>query len=427
VPVLGGKAEVLLPFSGYTVGSFDGRIIFGLPAPINQSRREGRLTYATASGARGELVLPRGSYLGNNLGSSERSLAVTYTREEWAHHINLTDGKLRVLRPGSVSSRGPTWSSDGRQVALHDSTDGAYGITVMRPDGSGARHYPVSAFPDFMQWSPNGKVIAYSPEPGFGGAREIGLLDLATGETRIVSSSPGAQLLHYRWRPDGTSLVVFKWFPGIGNGPLVRQLFEASLSGRERILRDISVEFPELTQGGPVSARFVALGAGQSWGQAYLLSPDGGPLLKLPPMRLAGFTGEPGLSRDGRWLAWLARNTAGKGTLVYIVSTRGDSLRTLPIPFDVDPASFKIPFTPDGKHLILYGKLPGENVSKIFSVPLDGSAPRALATLPASSRVAGRLDLSPDGSAVVFTSVGQWTSKISEIDVTPILQAVGYR
>jgi hypothetical protein len=69
--------------------------------------------------------------------------------------------------------------------------------------------------------------------------------------------------------------------------------------------------------------------------------------------------------------------------------------------------------------------MPGDTVSKVFSVPLDGSALRALATLPTKSTVAGRLDLSPDGTAVVFTSVGPWTSKLYEIDVTPILQAIG--
>ena len=422
VPVGGGRSDPGFAFTGYQVGSFDGRISFHLPQPSNQSRRQGRVTYTSSVGAHGEFHIPRGSYLGNGL-SSERVLAVVATRQDWAHIVNLADGKVRELRPGSLHSRGPVWSPDGRKIALHDSTGGVYGITVMNADGSGARNYPIAAFPSYTRWAPNGQSLAFSFEPRAAGPAEVGVLDLATGTTRVVSVAPKATLVDYRWRADGRSLLVMKWFPGQQNGPLVRQVFEAPLTGKERMLRDISVEFPKLTRGGPISGELLVLGENLNTDH-YFLAPDGGSLVKMPRLELGGFSGEPGVSPDGKWVAFPARNRNGPGTNIHLVSVAGDSLRVLRMPFEIGPSTFRPPFTPDGRNLILFGKAPGESVSKIYSVPLDGSAPKALATLPTTSTVAGRLDLSPDGSAVVITSVGPWTSKIYEIDVTPILQSM---
>jgi Tol biopolymer transport system component len=428
VPAAGGKSETVFPFttgfpfSGYMIGSIDdGRIGFFIPGSFNLAERQGRVTYATVSGAHGEFLIPRGATLENNL-SSTRAVAVVDTRPEWAHLVNLTDGNVRVLRPNSVSSRGPAWSPDGRKIALHDSTGGVYGITVINADGSGPRHYPVAAFPSYMRWAPDGRALAYSLEPKPGGPPEIGVLDLATGETRVVSSSPNASALDYRWRPDGKSLVVLKTFPGSGNGPLVRHVFHATVTNGERKLRDLNAEFPSMVNGGLFSDS--VLGVGNAPNVEHLLVPTmGGPAVRLPPGR--NWIREPGVSPDGKWLAAIVRDSDGRINSIDLVSAAGDSMRTLRLPFEAGPSIFRPPFTPDGRHLILFGKIPGETVSKIFSVPLDGSAPKALATLPTTSTVAGRLDLSPDGSAVVFTSVGPWTSRLYEIDVTPILQAIG--
>jgi Tol biopolymer transport system component len=422
IPVAGGKSEAVFPFTGYTVGSIEGRIIFRLPQPLNRTRREGRVTYTSSAGAHGEFHVPRGANIGNNL-SAEKVMGVVSTRQEWAHIVSLADGKLRELRPGSLSSRGPAWAPDGRKIAMHDSTGGVYGITVMNADGSGARHYPVAAFPSYTRWAPDGQSLAYSTDPRPGSPPEIAVLDLATGMSRVVSVAPNATLVDYRWRADGQALLVMKWFPGHQAGPLVRQLFEAPLAGKERMLRDISVEFPKLTRGGPISGELLVLGENLN-SEHFFLAPDGGSLVKMPRLELRGFNGEPGVSPDGKWVAFPARNRNGPGTNIQLVSVAGDSVRLLPIPFEISPTTFRPPFTPDGRNLILFGKAPGENVSKIYSVPLDGSAPKALATLPATSTIAGRLDLSPDGSAVVVTSVGPWTSMIYEIDVSPILKAI---
>lgn len=422
VPSAGGRSEATLTFTGNPpMGSIQGRVLFTRSGARNQAQREGRVEYLTASGSRGEFRIPRGASFGE-YPEGARTLVIGYARSDWAHMVSLADGKVRELRPASLSSRGPAWSPDGRRIALHDSTGGVYGITVVNADGSGARHYPVAAFPTYMRWAPNGQTLAYEPEPRPGGPREVGVLDLASGSTRVVSSSPNATTVDYRWRPDGRSLLVFKWIVRSGGGPLIRQVFDVSVAGGERMIRDIGSEFPDMINGGPISGDLVALGNASNTDH-YLLPAGAGTPIRLP--RGGYWIREPGVSPDGKWLAAIVRDPDGRITSIDLVAADGSSVRTLRLPFEVGPSTFRPPFTPDGRNLILFGKLPGENVSKIFSVPLDGSATKALATLPTTSSVAGRLDLSPDGTAVVFTSVGPWTSKLFELDVTPILQAIG--
>ena len=99
----------------------------------------------------------------------------------------------------------------------------------------------------------------------------------------------------------------------------------------------------------------------------------------------------------------------------------GDSLRTLSLPFEVT-CCWNAPFHPDGRHLILGGTTPGESISKLFLVPLNGDAPRVLSQF---SRLNGTAYVSPDGRSLVFTSEGTPTSTIYELDVTPILQSIG--
>lgn len=419
VPSAGGRGETTMTFTGNApMGSIQGRVLFTRSGVRNQAQREGRVEYVTASGSRGEFRIPRGANPGQ-YPEAARTLMIAYTRRDWAHIINLADGKVRELRPGSLSSRGPAWSPDGRKIALHDSTGGVYGITVINADGSGARHYPISALPSYMRWAPNGQTLAYAIEPRMGEPLQVGVLDLASGTTRVVSIAPNATQFDFRWRADGGSLLVMKWT--MGSGPLVRQVFEAPVLGHERIVRDISSEFPELTRGGPISGDWVALGNASNTDH-YLVPAAGGTPIKLP--KGGYWIQEPGVSPDGKWLAALVRDPDGRVRSMEIVAADGSSVRPLRLPFEVGSTTFRPPFTPDGRSLILFGKAPGESVSKIYSVPLDGSAPKALATLPTTSTVAGRLDLSPDGSAVVFTSVGPWTSRIYEMDVTPILQAI---
>jgi Tol biopolymer transport system component len=60
VPAAGGPSEAVISNSGEIDGSIDGQIAFYRPDACAQS--EGRMAYVTASGARGEFMIPPGSH-----------------------------------------------------------------------------------------------------------------------------------------------------------------------------------------------------------------------------------------------------------------------------------------------------------------------------------------------------------------------------
>ena len=441
VPAAGGPSERAISYSGAGEGSIDGRIAFYRPDA--RARTEGRIAYVTTSGGQGEFRIPPGTWTGSDPPGvwSAQSLLIHTTRPSAAHMLNLADGTVRDLLPGALNSRAPVWSPDGRRLALQTGTSEHFEITVMNADGSQLRRYPVSVDPTttsmgnrvpptglgtHMSWSPSSQTLAYYAGAG---ATTLAVLDPATGRTHVVSSAPpDGAIQNFIWRPDGKSIVLIKQTMNdavdiIQSERRLRrsEVYETLLDGTERKLRDIAAEFPDSRPGGFISDRLLVMGAPR-W-ESAVISIAGGTAQKLPGTdhRLPS----PGVSTDGKWVLWLIRNTDGGITSVQLMTNEGDSLRTMNLPFEVDRRFPYSAFLPDGQHVILVGKPPGEGTSKIFLVPLNGETPRVLTQV--QGRLTGMFDISPDGKTLVYTVEGTPTSTIYELDVTPILQSIGKR
>lgn len=374
------------------------------------------MAYLTGSGGRGEFRIPSGAGWGGRVRSAQ-SLLTHVTRASTAHLLNLADGTLRDL-PGSRQSRGAVWSPDSRQLALMDSNGGQCQIVVLHPDGSQPRRYPVLVDPATasLRWSPDGRLLAYYP---WRGATNLALLDPATGNIRTLFSTPDAGYIDPVWRPDGRSLVLVKYsgWPDTTH----RDVYEAALDGTTLKLRDLDDELPFI--------RFISdrLLLGAADGGRYSVIPTNPGVTQRLPF-VVGRVPFPGVSSDGRWLLFHLWNQTERPKLdrrsssVELLTIGGDSSRTVSLPFG---AQFETPlFFPDGRHVILVGNAPGDSVSKIFLVPLDGTPPRLLAAVPAMP-YEGRLELSPDGRTLVFTTEGPPTSTLYELDLSPILPSVG--
>lgn len=417
VPAAGGRSEPLFPvrspeYENVVGVSPDGRVAFYQANPR-------WFYYLTSSGAAGEITValpPLDDGWGYDFTlDSMRYTTMGQVGNPRAHVLNLAAGTVRDLLPGNLQSRSPLWSPDGRRLAMQVSNGSHFEIAVMNADGSQPRRYPVTLDPTPMRWSPNGEMLAYYA----GAGTTLVVLDLATGETRTVSSAPNGADRDFIWRPDGKSIVLVKHSAPSGHPS---EVYEARMDGTERKLRDIGAEFPGFGTGGFISDRLLLAGTYSTLADSVLVIPSsGGTAQELPRARRNAW---PGVSNDGKWLLFLIRNTDGRITSVELMTHGGDSLRTLSLPFEVDPRNFTPPFHPDGQHVMLVGKAPGESAFKIFLVPLNGDIPRALATFPGTP-YNGRLDLSPDGSTLAFTSVGPPISTIYELDMSPILQALG--
>lgn len=416
VPAAGGQSESMISNLSNFEGSINGQIAFYRPDTRAQS--EGRMAYVTPSGVRSEFrVLPES----HGDMRSAQSLLIRTMSSAATHVLNLADGRQRDLLPGIQMSRCPVWSPDSRRFALLlDSTGGRSQLAVINADGSNLRRYPIT-LPDTtsIHWSPNGQMLGYYNDGAV--PATIQVMETATGKVSTVFSAPDVAWFDFMWRPDGKSIVLVKGF--VQSGKRHREVYEAALDGTARKLRDIDNEFPF---GHLISDQVMLLGADGDLGNRYAITPSvGGATRKVKEG--TNRVGAPSVSNDGEWLLFLLGKTTPI-TSVELVAISGVSSRVLNLPFKVVGGYWTPPLDPpfdaDGRHIILFGKTPGESTSEIFLVPLDGTPPRVLATLPGTV-YKSRLALSPDGSSLVYTLQGSPISTIYDLDVSPILRSIG--
>jgi Tol biopolymer transport system component len=459
VLVAGGRSESLFPYTKFTGGNVvglspDARVAFFLENPD-------RFSYRTISGIDGEISValpPLNDGWGFNmtLDSSMRYTTMTQIRNEGVRVFDLATGQARDLLPGNVQSSTPAWSPDGRRLAVLTGNLSHYDITVVNADGSSPRRYPVPVHLDGwgkspwdMPWSPNGRFlvfratralerdkVGYSPDD----QSQLALLDVSSGQTRVLATS-SERIGRFVWRSDGNAIRATKRtvFP-IGS-PSQWRIVEIPLNGPERLLRDISTEFPNVNEVVFTSDReaVVRVATGAST-ERFLVPLDGGAARRLPDPGT-----EPGSRAGGTLVAGnqllipqvdAADSRSLGARVIKVLSTVGDPTRTLRLPFmpassfaGWSSRSYHIVVLPDGKQVVSVGKVTGESVYKLFLVPLDGSATRLIGELPNRKGVLvpfgdWPLAPSPDGKLLAYTSDGPSTSKIHEIDFGPALQSI---
>jgi len=437
VPVVGGRSEPVVPrtpITGNTVVGLspDGRVAFFRANPD-------RYFYRTISGVEGEISvalppLDTGWSYNPRIESRLQYATFTQVRHQGVRILDLATGQARDLLPG-VHTSAPAWSPDGRRIAVLSGPLSHRDIIVMNADGSGQRRYPLS--PHLMNggsggtpwwpmpWSPDGRFLAFRVNDGHKVARvpadqlQIALLDLNSGQTRVLETSPG-DFNDFVWRPDSKGLRALKRTFGTDGSSSRWSIVEIPLNGTEQLLRDISAEFPGVNGIDFSSGRAVVVRVASSLRAGLFLVPLDGSAARRLPDRGAEPGSRFGIGRlVGNQLFLGQVDAKGEVRVMTILSTVDYSTRTLRLPFHVVS---NVVVRPDGKDILLAGKASGDSVNKLFLVPLDGSATRLLGELPSGS--GGSRALSPDGKLLAYTSDGPITTKILEIDFEPVLQAI---
>ena len=207
----GGATEVLFPvhrvskdwYENVVGVSPDGRVAL-------YARNPDQFFYMTADGATGEIAVALPA-LDEGWGhdftlESTRYATLTQVLDQRVHVLDLATGHVRDLFPPGVQSISPAWSPDGRQLAVRTGNVSNYATSVVNADGPGLRRYPVS--PDLpehqdagsaMQWSPDAGLLAFKAD----GWQKLALLDVNSGQTRILTRSPGEGIGSFAWRLDG--------------------------------------------------------------------------------------------------------------------------------------------------------------------------------------------------------------------------------
>lgn len=99
---------------------------------------------------------------------------------------------------------GPDWSPDGTTIAFNSDRDGGIRGYLVDPDGTNLRRIDVDAWLEYPSWSPGGTRLAFMG--AIGANYEIFTVDLATGEVRQLTDSPGGDGWP-AWSPDGSTIV----------------------------------------------------------------------------------------------------------------------------------------------------------------------------------------------------------------------------
>ena len=285
-------------------------------------------------------------------------------------------GSSAILSDLKQSTFHPDWSPDGSRIAFELEGADGWDIWTAAADGSDRMlvvdHTTCPANDcigvSYPAWSPDGDAMAYArfhAAPGDIVSSDIEVMDIATGETRVVASSPRRTVLEYpRWSPDGGSLVyAFTRFstdtadPGTETGSGLAMVDTVTPDAEPRELTDPELfgSYPDVrTSDGLIVFATYDLGEFQGTDEPsnlYTVRPDGSGLTQLtdfgPGERRAT---QPSWTPDGeRILFTLVEHAPGfdQPRRAAFVDASGDGLAILepsathprlrPVPADHEP------------------------------------------------------------------------------------------
>ena len=436
VPLAGGASQRVFSIpeaqgAGGAILGTDGHIAF-----YQRGMRDGTLTadasaisYVTASGEHGDVRVPFGAKLTFDAGVP-RSGTIAIDREPTtAYALDVTTGKVRSLMPSEVEGRDPSWSRDGKKLALQTWNGSRYDITVMDGDGSNRRTYPVAldVTNGQMDWSPNGRYLLFR----VGRRDDHGMIDLATGAARVLAYRSGTSQ-GWTWRADSKAVIIARNKAASDRPHAYDEqlaVYEVTLDGRERLLRDLSNELPGHVGATFVSDHMLALASRE---KRVLVPVNGGPVRTIPGPgagRNAGFnTAHTAyVSTDGsRLLVRMSQDGENGASSLRLLTTSGEQVRTIALPFLASPDARHRPvFSAMGDEAIVLAGVKGgaPEQSQFHAVPFDGSAPRLLATVPGSMPWYEQFTLSPDGRTLAFAvRAAKFYTAVYELDVGALLR-----
>ena len=273
-----------------------------------------------------------------------------------------------------------SWSPDGASLAYVSDRLAPPDIYVVPAGGGDERRLTSDRGLEYRPtWSADGKQLAYNSNRK--GNYDLYLMPAAGGESVALTSSPASERGFFApdgkhigfTRQVGDSLTVWAMQPG--EAP--RQL---TFEGHE----SIAAISPD---GSLIAYLSTRTGRPDIW----VVPTSGGAPRQLTDDIRSDFA--PAFSPDGRWIAYISER--GGQTDVWIVSVDGgESVRVT----NDRGKETEVTWTRDGSAVTFSYN---ENVSRLWSVPVAGGAPKALQD-GTSNDTDPRV--SPDGKTVAFVS-----------------------
>ncbi len=325
-------------------------------------------------------------------------------------------GEPELIRPDTIET--PIGVSSGGELVYTRHVGDRTFVFVAERHGSGVP--TASSFiGQGVSWSPDGKSFAFMRERA--GERYLVLRSAETGEERSFDPPKGGLgPVQVRWLPDNSGVMV-----SVREGDSSAQagslhIVDVQTGTRTLLLARTTGEhirsgIIELSPDGKTIYTLARKAESAPWTSLVAVERATGverTVLVFPGAGLPG--GVPGLalSPDGSTFAIQVQDGPGKPARLMTVRTDGSEYRQLFGPFAAEASASLIKWTPDSESVLFVTTNPtGWQIMRIsrnggtpqpdgvsFAKPTD---PSRLASTPSRP---GSLDLSPDGSRVVFAA-----------------------
>jgi Tol biopolymer transport system component/DNA-binding winged helix-turn-helix (wHTH) protein len=313
-------------------------------------------------------------------------------------------------------------SPDGNRVAFYrfDPALKQLNLMIAPVDGGGSqilltRPYNDAAYTGIPAWSPDGRMIAFVPDPAVtkhgdnGESETIYAIDIASGAIKSLTDERWAGVRNMVWMSDGRGLILIGFRLRTGN-----QLYHLSYpEGTVRRLTSGVQGLGSYGLGITSDSRLLVADSYESSAQLWLVGSNGDTTraIRLTTGDYDGRRGLAGLP-DGR-IVYVAR----EGGEYDFWTIKEDGTEAKPLTAD----SFfdrEVATTPDGRYLVFTSDRDGS--THIFRADRDGSRPQQLTFGQAQTNMP---DSSPDGRWVVYASTQNEKTTIWKVSIeggTPV-------
>jgi Tol biopolymer transport system component/DNA-binding winged helix-turn-helix (wHTH) protein len=318
----------------------------------------------------------------------------------YVSQIGAADSPRQITRTGEGTFEfAPVWSPDGRYIAFFRFSEREKDLAIYVTaalGGSERRLYKVNSYRkvDALDWSTDGKYLAFSDSASPSEASQIFLLSLDTLEVHPLTSPPRGTLgdTTPAFSPDGKSLAFVR------DTLDVREIYVLPLPGGSPT--QITFDHADI-QGitwTPESDKLIFASSRQGQTSLWRISASGGTPQRLP-IAGAGWAMRPALNRKGNRLAYTSVTYSSS---LWRASLTPDHKVIRPLEIFITSTGLEEgpQYSPDGKHIVFQSTRTGYH--EIWRADADGSNPIQLTHF--AKNLTGTPRWSPDSRWISFDS-----------------------